>query len=161
MYAQPLVQPHVVGVLIGQLVAEPFVGELVLQQPVVAPPVDLVAVAVGIDRLVLHAQVRGLDHAHFLVAEGEGADGGFEEVQHPRELGEQALDLFGRVRFQMPVAHRDRVAEPAGVFARHLFVRPDVQGDGVGVGRFRRPVPSGPAVAVIDLAQEAAIGRRR
>ena len=159
--AQSLVQPHVVGVLIGQLVAEPFMGELVLKQPVIAAPVDLVAVAIGVDGLVLHAQVRGLDHAHLLVAEGEGADISLEEVQHLWKLGEQGLDLVGRVRLQMPVVHRDRIAEPAFVLAADLLVGADIQGDGVGVGALRRPVPGGPAVAVVDLAQEPSVGRRR
>ncbi len=68
--AQALVDPHVVPVDIGHLVAEPLVRQLVLEQPVVAVDVLFVLVAVGVHGLVFHAQVRGLDDAQLLGPEG-------------------------------------------------------------------------------------------
>ena len=159
--AEPFMQPHVVRVAIGHLVAEPLVRQLMVQQPVIALAVEAIGVAIGVDGLVLHAQVRGRHHADLLVAEGIGADGRLEEVDHRRELGEQGRHLGRVVGSQMPVGHRDHIAEPALIVGPHLLIRPDVQGDGVGVGIGGAPVPGGPAVAVVDRAHEAPVRRGR
>ena len=158
--AQSLVQPHVVGVAVGHLVAEPLMGQLMVQQPVIALAVEAIGIAIGVDGLVLHAQMRRLDHPHLLVAERVGTDGGFIEIHHRRELGEQGRHLGRVVGPKMPVGHRDHIAEPAPVVAAHLVIRPDVQGDGIGVGIGRAPVPGGPAVAVIDRPHEPPVRRR-
>ena len=158
--AQPLVQPHVVGVAVGHLVAEPLMGQLMVQQPVIALAVEAIGVAIGVDGLVLHAQMRRLDHPHLLVAEGVGTDGGLEEIHHRCELGKQGCDLGRVVGAQVPVGDRDHIAEPAPIVAAHLVIRPDVQGDGIGVGIGRAPVPGGPAVAVVDRAHEPPVRRR-
>jgi hypothetical protein len=57
--AEALVEPEIIPVGGGQLVPEPFVRQFVMEQPVIAGGVLLEGVAVGIDRLVLHAEVRG------------------------------------------------------------------------------------------------------
>ena len=159
--AQTLMQPHVVGVDVGQLVAEPFVRQLVMQQPVEAAPVQSVAVAVGIDGLVLHAQVRGRDHAHLLVPEGVGADRRLVKVQHARKFIEQGPGPVGVVGGQVPVDHRHGIAVAAGVVGAERDIGSDVEGHGIGVGPRRAPAPGGPAVALVDDAGEATVRRGR
>lgn len=146
--AEAFVQPHVVPVGVGHLVAEPFVRQLVVQQPVVTVRRLQVLVAVGVDGLVFHAQVRGFDHAHFFVAERVRADAAFEEIEHGREFVEQSLRLLAvfLVPFQVPVAQRDGIAVAANVVARQHVVWPDVERHAVGAGIPGAPVVGAPAV---------------
>ena len=154
---EALVQPHVVPIDIGQLVAEPFVGQLVLQQPVVAVLVLLVAIAVGIDGLVLHAQVRGLDHAHLLAGERIRADHLLEEIQHRGELGKQPLRL-GRIALQMPEAQREGIAETRTVVGLQQLVRADVERDRIGIRQARAPVIGAPAILLLHAFGDAVAG---
>lgn len=158
--AEAFVQPHIVPVGVGHLVAEPFVRQLVVQQPVVAERRLGVAIAIGVDGLVLHAQVRGFDHAHFLVAERIGADAGLEEIEHRREFGEQALGLLV-VSLQVPHAQRDLVAVAAVVFAGQHIVGADVEGDAVGAGVLRAPVVAAPAVLLVHAERDAVAGHHQ
>src|SRR3546814_7092721 len=63
-----LVQPVIVPIGGGELVAEPFVAEFVLEQTVEPLGRLGIFVAIGVDRLVLHALVRRFDHAALLVS---------------------------------------------------------------------------------------------
>ena len=159
--AQTLMQPHVVGIAVGHLIAEPLVRHLVMQQPVVVLAVQLVAVAVGVDRLVLHAQVWCPDDAQLLVRKRVWSDGRLIEIDHGPDLVEQGAGLDRIVGRQMPVLDREAVAEPALVGVADLDIGADVQGDRIGVWVGGGPVPRRPAVAVIDLAHELSVGRCR
>ena len=50
--------PHISNVFTGNTIAKPFVTQFVVMQPVVTVRPAPVLVAVGNDRLVLHAKVR-------------------------------------------------------------------------------------------------------
>ena len=153
------VQPVIVPIGGGQLIAEEFVREFVLEQPVEAFGRLGIAITVSVDRLVLHALVRRLDHAELLVAERVGADFALEEIERRREFGEQRLGL-GLFAGEIPIGHRDRVAVAALVAARNLLERPDRQRDAIGVGVLDPPVPCrAPIGERVDPEQHAV--RRR
>ena len=149
-------QPHIVPILIGELVAEPFVAEFVVEQPVIALGGLLVAIAVSVDRLVLHAEMRRLHHAHLFIAERVGADGAFEEIERRREFAEQLL----RLRLfagQEPIGHRNDVAEAASILGADALIGRNVERDGVVVRMLRAPVPGDGAVGIVLLADEEAV----
>jgi hypothetical protein len=117
-----------------------------------------VFVAVGDDGLVLHAQMRGLDHAVFLTAERIGPEHALVEVQVLEDLREQLL-AGSLVLRQHPVGGRHLVTRHAGVGARDRLIRRDVERDVViADGVVRVPVVGAGTVALRHDLDEAAVG---
>ena len=156
--AEPFVQPEIVVVRVGELVGEPLVRELVVQQPVPPEHRLRIVAAVADQRLVLESRKRHADHAHLLVRPRIRADHVLPEIERLRELGEQLgrLLLFAG---EVVEAHRNRVAEAALVVAFQHLVRTDVEHRAIGVDAARVPVPRRPAI-LLDLADQRAVARR-
>ena len=83
------VQPVIVPIRHCHLIAEIFVREFVVEQPVESLGRLGIAVAVSVDGLVFHALVRRFDHAELFIAERVGADLAFEEIERRGEFSEQ------------------------------------------------------------------------
>ncbi|MCY1170823.1 hypothetical protein D9M73_109130 [compost metagenome] len=152
-----LVQPVIVPIGGGQLVAEIFMGKFVLEQPVKSFGGLGIVIAVGVDRLVLHALMRCLHHADFLVPERVRADFAFEEIERRGKFSEQRPGLVFLAR-QEPVEHRDAVAVAALIDARNLLIRPDIERDAIGIGVLDPPVPHRPPVGQRIHPEQLAIG---
>ena len=159
--AEALVQPHVRHRLVGHQVAEPLVRELVMEQPVEAVVVALEFVAVGIDGLMLHAEVRRLGNAEFLVAPGIRPELALEERNHVEELRVEQLARFRLVVLDRPEHHRYAHAVDRLVFAFDEHIGRDVERDAVGVDRHvALPVERAPAIAGIVHAGQDSVRRR-
>jgi hypothetical protein len=156
--SKAFVEPEIVPVRGRQLVGEPFVRELVVEQPVITGRRLLIFVAIGVDRLVLHSEVRRLDDPHLLIAERIRPDQGLEEIQCRREfLGKSRRLLL--VPLEMPPLDRDDVAILAAIAALHELVRPYVQCDPVSVRVLDAPMIGASAVRLRRDALEHPVGR--
>ena len=156
---EALVDPEVGPVVAGHQVGPPLVAQLVVVEPVVVEVrVAAELVAVGDDALVLHAQVRRLDHAVLVDAEGIGP----AHRLHVREVIEDLLEQGGRAvgaLGEVPEGHRVGVPGNALHLARDALVGRDVERDGVVRDR-RAGVPVEGASALVPLrdAGEPAVG---
>ena len=82
--------------------------------------------------MVLHAQVRGLHYAYFLIGKGVRPDHSFKERQHGRNFIEQRLSLLCIAR-QVVIHNGVAVAVNALVGVFDFFVRGNIQRNTIGV----------------------------